>query len=45
MVEVTENQHEVGELLLAAGFSLSDEAGRPLVGLDGFSGNVFALRK
>lgn len=45
MVEVTENQREVGELLLAAGFSLSDEAGRPLAGLDGFSGNVFALRQ
>lgn len=45
MVEVTENQREVGELLMASGFALSDESGRSLDSLVGFSGNVFALRQ
>lgn len=45
MVEVTEKQHDVGELLARAGFVLSDESGNKLDTLVGFSGNVFALRK
>jgi FkbM family methyltransferase len=45
MVEVTENQAEVGRLLLAAGFELSDDSGTGLASLEGYSGNVFALRK
>lgn len=45
MVEVTDNQIAVGDLLLSSGFILSDDSGRNLESLAGFSGNVFALRK
>lgn len=45
MVEVTENQEKVSELLRRHGFELSDEHGRSLGTFGpGFGGNVFAIK-
>lgn len=45
MVEVSERQPEVADLLLSAGFRMKDERGNPLDHLgSAFFGNVFAIR-
>lgn len=45
MIEVTENQKEVSEILMANEFSIEDEKGNKLMPIPlAFNGNIFALR-